>query len=750
MKYIFTLALWLGYTLAIYAQPVMLKAIQGDHVELNGTVFFVGDDNTYGQELWKSDGTNTGTTLVKDLTPGSADSDIRNITASGGMIYFVSRPAGASGDQLWKSDGTPGGTVMVKAFGTRRVYSSGIGEDVPTELGGLWDADGTLVFLITGEAGELWRSDGTEAGTIMKTNYNKGWYIEPNRILPSNTYTHGGAVYFMALKGFYLIDTSYPPYIDTSYIIPDPDYEVLFGVDVTSGNVDSLYQFYSGFESIRSFFNFSGQTYFAAGGGDYGLVSFEALFKTDGTTNGTDKLLEFNDYRISDVIEYNGDIYVRTTQENYEISHIGQFWKVDGQTGNASLIKDFDTFFYGGGGKDMAIFNADIYMGGANAATGAELWKSNGTPAGTELFKDLYPGPDPNNSDPLGLVKSGDYLFFSAVSDGYGRELWLTDGTVNGTMMLKDINSGPANSFNSYFDPFNMYDEWQIWDMNGELIFVARSNNEGQELWASDGTTAGTRLLADINPGSQGSSIRDGKVVGNKFFFTAVNGSDSRKLWVYQKPSVNFYISSYTLVNAATDQDIQTLNDGDVITINSFFSNDYNVRANTFPEEVGSVNFYINDYFIRTENRAPYAVGGDNPVGDYWSYTIFPGVYTLRGIPYSEANGGGIAGPEKSITVTVVYNGWNWSWKEGVTEEHLRMYPNPVHDKLVLELYAIEPATIRLNIYDQAGRAVIAEKHEKAPGLWTNRLKLGDLPSGVYTLVTQWGEKRITRRLVKN
>lgn len=54
-----------------------------------------------------------GTVLVKDINPGAAGSDIRNLTVSNGKLFFRAND-GVNGDELWKSDGTAVGTVMVK------------------------------------------------------------------------------------------------------------------------------------------------------------------------------------------------------------------------------------------------------------------------------------------------------------------------------------------------------------------------------------------------------------------------------------------------------------------------------------------------------------------------------------------------------------------------------------------------------------------------------------------------------------
>src|SRR5207247_222215 len=72
---------------------------------VNGTLFFVANDGTHGRELWKSDGTAAGTTLVKDIWSGGGSIGYLNtLTNVNGTLFFSARD-GATGYELWRSDG---------------------------------------------------------------------------------------------------------------------------------------------------------------------------------------------------------------------------------------------------------------------------------------------------------------------------------------------------------------------------------------------------------------------------------------------------------------------------------------------------------------------------------------------------------------------------------------------------------------------------------------------------------------------
>lgn len=111
------------------------------------------------------------------------------------------------------------------------------------------------------------------------------------------------------------------------------------------------------------------------------------------------------------------------------------------------------------------------------------------------------------------MVKCARNLFFAAVDETNGEELWISDGTPEGTKMLKDINPGKLGSNPQWLTPV----------ANKYVFFSADDGVNGEELWMTDGTEEGTKLVKDIYEGSTGSAPQAITAFGNKVLFFAMD-----------------------------------------------------------------------------------------------------------------------------------------------------------------------------------------------------------------------------------
>ena len=129
-----------------------------------------------------------------------------------------------------------------------------------------------------------------------------------------------------------------------------------------------------------------------------------------------------------------------------------------------------------------------LYFTDSDGEHGTELWRSDGTAAGTSMVADVNPGP--MSANPAQLTALDGLVFFVADDGTHGAELWVSDGSADGTALVADIHPGPGGSSPSFLTP-----------VGDGLVFAADDGSSGIELWATDGTPEGTHRVVDIKPG---------------------------------------------------------------------------------------------------------------------------------------------------------------------------------------------------------------------------------------------------------
>jgi ELWxxDGT repeat protein len=165
--------------------------------------------------------------------------------------------------------------------------------------------------------------------------------------------------------------------------------------------------------------------------------------------------------------------------------------------------------------SSLVAFDGKLYFTAVSGA-GRELWRSDGTAAGTEQVKDIRPGAP--SANPQYLTVSGDQLFFAADDGTSGPELWVTDGAADGTRLVENLNTAPASGSNPVgLTPYG-----------DGVIFTADDGVNGAEPRFSDGDAI--ELIDDLVAGADSSNAEKYAVRGDDVWFFAGSGA-AKTIW---------------------------------------------------------------------------------------------------------------------------------------------------------------------------------------------------------------------------
>ncbi len=215
-----------------------------------------------------------------------------------------------------------------------------------------------------------------------------------------------------------------------------------------------------------------------------------ALWKTDGTIPGTTQVktlpsLNLADIRACYIIESSGLAYFLAPVDNENFG----LWHSDGTDSGTTVVK---AMFHssradGFDGQQAVALGNSVYFLVYDSVTQWELWKTDTTQEGCTKVMVLS---DSSESSPSFMLVNNDKLFFlMADPASHHTGLWRSDGTAAGTSMVADL--GAYTGCRSMDLPSS----------GGDMFLSIVQPETGTEPWVSDGTAEGTRILADINPG---------------------------------------------------------------------------------------------------------------------------------------------------------------------------------------------------------------------------------------------------------
>ena len=468
-----------------------------------GRLYFAVSDTQAGPGLWRSDGTAAGTQLVQAgevsnltaaqgrlfltiasasglevwtvdaagiasrLTTAHTGFGLTSLTAVGSRAFFVIENLDDYSSELWRSDGTVAGTTPLTQF-------IGLPQAVPIALTAVGD---TLFFASNsyGNGYELWKSDGSADGTVVV------FAFDINGPEPTQLTDGDGTLYFVRRE-------------------PDGN-DALWRSD---GSADGTVRI-AVRPLIAQLTAVAGRLFFV--GLDDAPAFTAGLWTSDGTANGAVRLgSPVPRPEILELTAANDKLFFFVEEPEGRA-----LWRSDGTVDGTQRVRPVV-------GSQAASVGGTLYFN-----SGATLWKSDGTEAGTAPVTQ-------SSLNPTSITDVEGTPFFVGTDDS-GPEIWKSDGTDAGTVRVADLLHDTRSSFPS-----------DLTDVQGTLLFTADSpgpdNQNIHALWRSDGSIAGTRAVADVrvNPnGGVGSAKTPlpglGPVIDGVLYFAGGEGSSDFALW---------------------------------------------------------------------------------------------------------------------------------------------------------------------------------------------------------------------------
>ncbi len=418
-------------------------------------IFFTAKDAAHGEELWVSDGTASGTKMVKDIYPGATSSNVSYITRFNDKVVFQAVANDDDGAELWISDGTEAGTYMLMDINL-------LGDSEPAGFTQL--DENRFIFAARdfesdtyGDVPQrwLWISDGTEEGTRL---------LKDCKVIYPGAASANDDVHFVRVgrKVFFKADTKDEKYGEELWVTDGTEAGTFMLADINKTIANESTGATAGAQ-LDWFTNFKNEKlFFIAYSDEYGSEPWV----TDGTPEGT--------YMIADLTE------------GYE------------ENGNPR----------GHGAFTPRVYGDHVYFRGYHPTYGLELYKTDFTKEGTYVVFDINKNPIATgtaNGSPDLFCEFDGVLFMKGATGGdaaatdpinYGLELFYTNGTEQGTRMQSDLNPGVGPNA-----------AWEGIVISGSFYFRAQDktppagSSQYWELFSMDSKDQFPRQVVDLGEG---------------------------------------------------------------------------------------------------------------------------------------------------------------------------------------------------------------------------------------------------------
>ncbi|MBO0933830.1 T9SS type A sorting domain-containing protein [Fibrella aquatilis] len=425
-------------------------------------------------------------TLVKEIYPlatGSIDASIKGVPIGNKFLFAADNSV--NGKELWISDGTDAGTVMLKDIkpGTRTTSSN------PQSF---FTFQGIAYFYINlggfYTPYELWRSDGTADGTYK---------IGDEETVSNELEIADNTLYFISDNGLIqkdLTKAGYKTIIDRSYNSDLNNFPAK-AANITRQNGNWLFMA----QSVQNKYK-------------------QALFQSDGTKAGTRKVANLGDNDGKITATKSGKLAFFGNDDG---TYGAELWVTDGTAGGTKMVKNIApgglssfislayyslNFYQIQPLQDKVLFVAD------DGTTGNELWISDGTEAGTKLFKEFTAGKNGTTFYFYNPSDVGTDLIYFAVNN---KELWRSDGTEAGTYMLATDPNGEFNYVRKLGD------------------YIYYRDGDGRKVYRLDGRPASSQVVGTLTNSLYGyySGPGDFLIAGNNMFYSGNQDATGWELW---------------------------------------------------------------------------------------------------------------------------------------------------------------------------------------------------------------------------